>query len=315
VGDLVVVGSCNAMIRGLNKKTGEVRWSYDIGKDGEQRQFHGDPLVTDKLLVLGTDGKIGHVYAFEPATGTVRWKYLVNDRGVASDIVRLGQSVYFVTLGNELVCLDLETGKRIWSMHSGYAGGDDCLTCSSPAAADGKVYFGGMDGLAYAFDAQTGKPLWKQDLGGKVTTSAVIRGHDLYLGTAKRHLYRLNTETGKVENDLATEAMPYGRLVIDDDFLLVFLGDEVLASFDLDLTKLRWSVEASKEWTSARPYPWKDVVLAGNRRELIALRSTDGTRVWSQQFPETVRGIGTSSTDVLYVGTLKGPVFGYASKP
>ena len=67
--------------------------------------------------------------------------------------------------------------------------------------------------------------------------------------------------------------------------------------------------------TRRGPYPWKDVVLAGNRRELIALRSTDGTRVWSQEFPETVRGIRTSSADVLYVGTLKGPVFAYASKP
>jgi outer membrane protein assembly factor BamB len=100
------------LIRGPDKKSGEVRWSYDIGKDGEQRQFHGDPLVTDKLLVIGTDGKSGHVYAFEPATGTVRWKYLVSDRGVASDIVRFGQNVYFVTLGNELVCLGLETGER-----------------------------------------------------------------------------------------------------------------------------------------------------------------------------------------------------------
>jgi outer membrane protein assembly factor BamB len=138
VGDLVVVGSCNALMRGLDKKSGEVRWSYDIRKDGEQRQFHGDPLVTDKLLVIGTDGKIGHVYAFEPATGTVRWKYLVSDRGVASDIVRLGQNVYFVTLRNELVCMGLETGERKWSMHTGYSGGDDCLTCSSPAAGESR---------------------------------------------------------------------------------------------------------------------------------------------------------------------------------
>src|SRR5262249_9711495 len=173
-------------------------------------------------------------------------------------------------------------------------------------------FSGGMDGVAYALDAQTGKLLWKQELGAKVTTSAAVCGTDLYLGTAKRHLYRLNTDTGKIESDLATKATPNRHLVIDDDSLLAFLGDEILASFDPDLTKLRWSVEASKEWTSARPYPWKDVVLAGNRRELIAFRSSDGTRVWLHQFPETVRGIGTSP-GVLYAGTLKGPVFGYGS--
>jgi hypothetical protein len=44
------------------------------------------------------------------------------------------------------------------------------------------------------------------------------------------------------------------------------------------------------------------------------LRASDGSREWSFQFPETVRGIGTSP-DILYIGTLAGPVFAYAPKP
>jgi outer membrane protein assembly factor BamB len=63
------------------------------------RQFHGDPLITDRLLVIGTDGRIGHVYAFERTTGAVLWKYKVNDRGVASDVIRAGDDGCFVTLG------------------------------------------------------------------------------------------------------------------------------------------------------------------------------------------------------------------------
>jgi membrane peptidoglycan carboxypeptidase len=54
------------MIRALDNKTGKVKWSYDIRNDGEQSQFHGDPLVTDELVIIGTDGNIGHVYAFDP---------------------------------------------------------------------------------------------------------------------------------------------------------------------------------------------------------------------------------------------------------
>jgi len=52
-------------------------------------------------------------------------------------------------------------------------------------------------------------------------------------------------------------------------------------------------------------------VFSGNRHEFIALRAADGGRAWSFQFPETVRGIGTSA-DVVYVGTLKGPIFAYS---
>jgi outer membrane protein assembly factor BamB len=314
VGDLLVVSSCSGLIRALNKRNGEVKWTYDIRKDGEQRQFHGDPLVTDDLLIIGTDGKSGSVYAFEQATGSVRWRYAVNHGGVSTDVVRLGENVYFVTLGNELVCLDLKTGRFKWSFHSSYSGGGDCLTCSCPAAAGDRVYFGGLDGIAYALDAQSGKLVWKRDLGAKVTTSAGLRGNDLYLGTANRRLYRLNANSGEVLNDLAADASPNGHLVVAEDTLFAFLGDEILAGFDLDLRNLKWSAEASKEWTSARPYLWKDNVLGGNRHELVALRSSTGIRIWSHQFPETVRGIGTSP-DVLYVGTLKGPIFAFTPQP
>jgi outer membrane protein assembly factor BamB len=301
------------MIRALDKKTGQVKWEYDIRKDGDQRQFHGDPLITDELVVIGTDGNMGHVYAFDRSTGAVRWKYRVDERGVASDVIGLGGNVYAVTLGDELVSLDLKSGKPNWTFRGGYSG-QDCLTCSSPAAAEGHVYFGGLDGFAYALNAQTGKLIWKRDLGAKVTSSAAIRGQDLYLGTVKRHLYRLNIVSGEILSDFATDAVPNGRLIVADDSLFAFLGDEIFASFDLDLKKLRWSVEASKEWTSARPYLWHRIVLTGNRRELIAFSATDGTRVWTHQFPDTVRGIGISD-EVLYVGSLGGPIFAYSPKP
>lgn len=310
MGDLLVVSSCNGMIRALDRKTGLVKWEYDIRKDGEQSQFHGDPLITDRLLVIGTDGKIGHVYAFERTSGAVLWKYRVADRGVSTDIIRVGDNGCFVTLGNELVCVDLKTGKPKWSFRSSYSGNDDCLTCSSPAVSRGRVFFGGLDGFAYALDADNGKLVWKRDLGAKVTTSAAVNGNSFYVGTEKRHLYRLSADSGEILSEATTDAIPYGHLTPVGDSLLAFVGDELIASFNLDLKK-QWSAEASKEWSSARPYLWRDLVLAGNRRELVALSSADGSRAWSFQFPETVRGIGTFE-DVLYVGTLKGPIFAYS---
>ena len=127
-------------------------------------------------------------------------------------------------------------------------------------------------------------------------------------------MYRLDTGSGDVLSDFAAESEPKWHLLIADDSLFVFLGDEILTSLDHSLKKVRWPAEASKEWTSARPYLWHGTVLAGNRRELVAFRSSDGTREWSHQFPETVRGVGTSD-EVLYVGTLKGPVFAYSPGP
>lgn len=312
MGDLLVVSSCNGIIRALDNKTGQLKWSYDIRKDGEQSQSHGDPLITDELVIIGTDGKIGHVYAFERSTGAVRWKYRVNEWGLVSDVLRLKDQLYAVTLGDELVCLNLEDGSVKWAFRSGYSDQATNFHWTSTAAvSNDRVYFGGLDGVVYALDAVSGKLIWKRDLGARVSTSVAARGQELYVGTAKRHVYRIDAQAGTVLSDLPTASEPRGHIVIAGNSLLAFLGDEVLASFDLSLKKLQWSSEASKEWTSVRPYTWRGAVLAGNRRELVAIGATDGSRQWSHHFPETVRGIGTSA-DVLYVGTLKGPVFAYA---
>jgi len=310
VGDLLIVSSCNGLIRALDKKTGQVHWSYDIHKDGDQSEFHGDPLVTEKLIIIGTDGKMGHLYAFEWLTGAVQWKYRVAWRGLASDVVRSGDNVYAVTLGDELVCLDLESGARKWSFRSS-APPKLFYWTSSPVVTGNRAYFGGLDGIAYAVDARSGKLIWKTDLGARVATSIASRGRDIYVGTANRHLYRLDADSGKVLADLAVEAEPRWRLLVAYDSLLAFLGSQTLASLDLSLKEVRWSARASQDWTSARPYVWRDTVLAGDGDELVAFRVSDGSRAWSHQLPGMVRGIGVSG-DVLYVGTRKGPILAFA---
>ena len=64
------IGSCAGNFYAINKSTGQLRWSYDIRKDGNQQSFHGDPLVTNDLILIGTDRScdpngVGHVYAYE----------------------------------------------------------------------------------------------------------------------------------------------------------------------------------------------------------------------------------------------------------
>ena len=310
VGRFLIVSSCNGLIRGLDKRTGEVRWSYDIAQDGKQREFHGDPLVTEKLMVLGTDGDMGHLYAFEPQTGAVRWKYRVEWRGLASDVVRSGDSIYALTLGDELICLDLQTGQARWSFRSA-APPKLYYWNSSPVLVGGRVYFGGLDGVVYSLDARNGKVVWKTDLGARVSTSIASRERDIYVGTANHHVYRVDADSGKVLADLAVEAEPRWRLLIAHDSLLVFLGPQILASLDLSLKEVRWSAKASQDWTSARPYVWRDTVLAGDGDDLVAFRVSDGARAWSHQLPGVIRGIGVSD-DVLYVGSREGAVFAFA---
>jgi outer membrane protein assembly factor BamB len=270
-------------------------------------------VILDDLVVVGSDrrepGARGHVYAFEKKTGRVRWK-LAEPGGVMADIRGDGHRLYAVTLEDRLVCLDSKTGKELWGVASGFVNSEFWFN-SAPAVGGGRVYFGGLNGKLQALDAESGRVLWTNDLGARITTSVLRVGADLLVGTSRDRLYRIDSKTGRVSAELALEETPQGRLVAWENEVVVFLGERAIAAVEGTLRRVTWTQKSAVPWSSARPYVWKDTVLAGNDRgELFGFRATDGSAVWSENFEGTIRGIG-SDAETLYVGTLKGTLFAW----
>jgi hypothetical protein len=276
------------------------------------------------LILIGTDGAMGHVYAFERATGKVVWKHAVTRRvagygGVTTDILGNGPNAYAVMLGDELLCLDLKTGRLNWSFQSGFAG-TQFMWSRRPAVSGDRVFFGSIPGVLYAFDAKSGKEIWKRDFGSRISTHLTTSGDDLYLGTADGHLYRVNQKTGAVAADLLVGVTPVGVPVITGDSLLVYLnsrggdgGAESLACLDRALTKIRWNQKTEGGWSLTSPYIWRDRVLAGNEAgEVIAFRLADGARQEAFGLKGTIRSIG-GLDDTFYIGTLNGTIYAYAA--
>jgi len=227
-----------------------------------------------------------------------------------SDILSDGSSVYAVTLTDEVVCLDIVTGRENWKHPTGVTN-DDFLVTSNPALSSGRVFFGGMDGAVAALDAKSGRVMWKRDLGARVSTSVEILNDSVYVGTIVGRLYWLASSTGAILSQYSLDAPPQGRLVVTEDSVLVPLGLQSVLCLDANLEKLRWTKKAAKEWTTARPYLWRDAVLLADHGTLFAFKLSDGSDVWAHDFANTVRGIG-SEGNTLYVGTLKGTLYAYA---
>jgi outer membrane protein assembly factor BamB len=319
----VFIGSCVGTFFALDRKTGDVRWRYDIGRDGDQTSFHGNPLVVGDQIITGTDGSgIGHVYSFDIATGKVRWKYPItkgvpNGVGLPTDIVSLGDSLFGVTFGDELVSLDVKSGKVNWTFASGYDG-KAFRWSQTPAVAADMTFFGGINGTVYGLNNQSRQVIWKRDLGSRVSTNPTSAGNDLYVGTADGFIRRLNAKTGEITAEMKLETTPVGWPTVTGGSLLVFLnqgggagGAQSLLSVDRSLKKIEWRQPASSNWSVTRPFLWRSTVLAGNEEgEVRAFRLSDGVEQWTIKLKGTIRSFG-SDDKVLYIGTLAGLVTAY----
>jgi outer membrane protein assembly factor BamB len=318
VGELVFIGSCAGNFYAINKTTGQVHWSYDIRSDGKQQSFHGDPLVTDDLILIGTDlscapDGIGHVYAFERDSGKVRWKYRAIS--VPTDIVRVGSNVYFGSFQDQWSSVDLHTGHFNWSFSTG-ASNKDCDMPKAPVTNGNRLFISGLDGVIYSLDASSGRVSWKRKLPAAPSTALALRDKTIYVGTNDQRIYRMNAETGTVISELAVESKPVGRLAFANDSLLMFLENVseragYIVSVDSKLSGVRWKQKSSPEWASERPYLWNDLVLAGNcRGGIAAFRASDGEPQWNLNLKGCIRSIG-SSGNMLFAGVQEGTIYAY----
>ena len=313
VGDLLFVGSCNGIVHALNRRTGQVRWEADVRPEGDKSMyaFHGDPLITERLVIAGVNGTAGGVYALDRLTGSVRWKYPAG-RGVDSAVVGLGRNAYATTIEGQLICVDVDSGRLRWSFSVDFPG------FKSPTVIDGRVIFGSRDGNVYALDGRTGKVVWKQALGGAISTTVSAHGSDLYLGTLTGGIYRLRAEDGTVVSSIRLDSGPSGMPLQVGESLLVFLVDSEgnchsLVCLDrlLKLERWRQKTDRSRNWAASRLLVWRDCVVVGTSAgEVIAFNLRDGSQSWRQAVEGHVRSIADSG-DTIYIGTTEGTIYAY----
>jgi outer membrane protein assembly factor BamB len=307
----VFIGSCNGLFRALDRRTGTLVWEHDTREENGPFEFHSDPLVSGSLIFVGSDlrspGATAYVYAFERETGAVRWKTDV-DLGAATDLLEFGRLVLAVTIGDELVAFDRETGERVWSFASGAKREDLGPLNSSPAILRERVFFGGFNGILYALDPRTGRVLWRRDLGSRVSAGVVAGEEGVYVGTLDGRMNLVNPENGEIVTRIATEGIPTGRLALAGKCVLGLLEERALVCYARRLERVNWLRAGAKPWTSSRPYAFGNLAIVGDEDgTLSAFELTDGKIAWLETFGGTIRGVG-GSRESLYVGTLQGAV-------
>jgi alcohol dehydrogenase (cytochrome c) len=143
-------------IHTANVESLAAKWIYHLPRAEE---LEAVPVVSNGVMYVP---QANEVEALDARTGRLIWQYQRSApaRGHNRGLAVYERKVYFGASDAFLVALDARTGGVLWETKMGddvrYQGG-------APLVIDNKVIIGvyGKSGSVSAFDAETGKPLWR----------------------------------------------------------------------------------------------------------------------------------------------------------
>lgn len=216
-GGVVYISSQEGHLYAIDTATHEDVWHFQI-----EGLIFSSPAVAEGMVFIGSDD--GYLYAIRADSGKIAWKVQTEGGVFAAPAVADGL-VYVASKSQSVMALEVKTGDKRWE----YGIGGE----SSPAVVDGVVYVGSDDGGLYALDAKTGDPLWLLPTGAPVTTSPVVAGDTVYVGSGAS-VYAVDAESGtRLWNYATADDIESSPTVVDglvlvggrDGFLYAIGGD------------------------------------------------------------------------------------------
>ncbi len=185
---------------------------YAFGGFAWRFQTHGSvrstPAVFGRTLYVGSGD--GALYALDATDGRLLWRYDAGSSVTSSPAVA-GGAVYFQTRAGAVIALDALRGRLLWRTadHTDaplvWGHESGDLYSSSPVVAGNALVVGSGDGAVYALGTANGRVLWRTQTGGRVRSSPAIDGNNVYAASFDGKLYALDLRTGAVRWTFATE--------------------------------------------------------------------------------------------------------------
>jgi outer membrane protein assembly factor BamB len=151
---------------------------------------------------------------------------------------------------------------------------------STPAVAEGRIYFGSADGHVYAVDLQ-GHEVWKTDLGAGINSSPAVADGRVILQTHKGEIVALSADQGAVIWRVQTgPVIPF-----------------------------EWGFESGDYYDSSPVVVGSKVWIGAGDGNLYALDAANGKEIWRFKTEGRIRSSPAVSGGVAYVGSMDGSLY------
>ena len=147
----------------------------------------------------------------------------------------------------------------------------------------GKLFAGGSDGRAYAFDKRTGGVLWSIPFALQFSSQPVVKDSRVYLGSEDGTLLALDEATGRLLWRYRTKGAIHGPVAVSADRVFFGSGDGYVYALSTDRGRLKWRKRTGAGVEAV--VLAGDALLAASLDNFAYLLNLKGTMLWKKQLP------------------------------
>jgi outer membrane protein assembly factor BamB len=149
-------------VRAFSLDGGARLWSTNTRPPKNRSTSIGGGISFSNNMLYAATG-YAEVLAIEPASGAIKWRAPVATPARSGPTI-VDNRLFLPTVDSRMVAYDQATGKRLWS-YDGSVSATSVLGAPAPAVSDGFVICGFGGGDLVALRADSGVPVWQDNLG------------------------------------------------------------------------------------------------------------------------------------------------------
>jgi outer membrane protein assembly factor BamB len=146
-----------------------------------------------------------------------------------------------------------------------------------------KLFAGGSDGRAYAFDKRTGGVLWSIPYALAFGGQPVAKGGKVYLGSEDGTLLALDEATGSLLWRYRTKGAIHGPVAVTDDTVFFGSGDNYVYAVSSDKGRMKWRKRTGAGVEAVVLVG--DTLLAASLDNFAYSLNLKGTMIWKKLLP------------------------------
>jgi outer membrane protein assembly factor BamB len=204
--DYVAVGSLGGNFYVYDQENGRELW-----KSKEKKSVNGTPLFFDDHFYYGTQS--GRLVVRHSITGKLKYAIDLGSPIESKPVIQEGR-LYIYLRGHQIVSLDAETGKMLWSYRRAIAIPTTLQRTTKPLIIGNKIIVGFADGYLGALSRDEGVILWETKLAENakfvdVDLNPLKVGQFVLTGSPASDLFLIDPENGTIKQTFSFRVMSH----------------------------------------------------------------------------------------------------------